>query len=143
MRAFADRAGHALAGSQWRNARSIEKLRKQVDAAFPGQNTRNDGTFGDEKHQTRNSDHNPWVRDGNMGVVTAIDITHDPGHGCDANVITANLLKGKDVRIKYIIWNRKIVASYPVGTQPAWKWRRTTRTARRCGGRGRGGGSPT
>ena len=61
-----------------------------------------------------------------MGVVTAIDITHDPGHGCDANVITANLLKGKDVRIKYIIWNRKIVASYPVGTQPAWKWRRYT-----------------
>lgn len=32
----------------------------------------------------RDSDNNPWVKNGATGVVTAIDITHDPSKGCYA-----------------------------------------------------------
>lgn len=95
----------------WRPAKSLIKLREEVNAAWPGRSKKSDGIIGDEAHQTRDSDHNPWVRDGNTGVVTAIDITHDPDAGVDASKLVAALLASRDVRIKYIIWNKQIVNS--------------------------------
>jgi hypothetical protein len=90
-----------------------------VNARAPGRSIASDGTIGDGAHQTRDSDHNPWVQDGGVGVVTAIDITHDPDDGCDCNTLVNALIVSRDRRIKYIIWNRQIISSQ---TQP-WAWR--------------------
>lgn len=91
---------------QWRLAKSLEKLRAQFNAAAPNRSKASDGSIGDAAHASRSSDHNPWVLDGKMGIVTAVDITHDPADGVDGNEIAVALLK--DPRTKYVIWNRKI-----------------------------------
>lgn len=92
----------------WRLAKSLEKLRAQINAAAPGRSKASDGTIGDEAHASRSSDHNPWVKDGKMGVVTALDITHDPRNGVDCRIIADHLKSSRDPRIKYVIWNRRI-----------------------------------
>lgn len=65
----------------WRVAKSLLILRDQINQYAPHRNKASDGTIGDEHHAHTNSDHNPQVLDGNIGVVTAIDITHDPAQG--------------------------------------------------------------
>ncbi|HCM4295484.1 TPA: hypothetical protein N3J54_001956, partial [Klebsiella quasipneumoniae subsp. quasipneumoniae] len=90
----------------WRVAKSLLILRDQINQYAPHRNKASDGTIGDEHHAHTNSDHNPQVLDGNIGVVTAIDITHDPAQGCDAQAIVNALVDSKDKRIKYIIWNK-------------------------------------
>jgi hypothetical protein len=112
----------ATAGG-WRTAQCLLKLRAQVNQMAPNRTTASDGTIGDAAHQSRSSDHNPWVRDGAVGVVTALDITHDPTHGCDAGRIAEALRTSHDSRIKYIIWNRQIASSAPKHGRPAWAWR--------------------
>jgi hypothetical protein len=81
----------------------------------PGRDKSNDGTIGDTSSQARKSDHNP----NSDGVVTAIDITHDPSHGVDAGAIVEALRASRDPRIKYIIWNRRTFSSE---VNP-WEWR--------------------
>jgi hypothetical protein len=103
----------------WRVAESLKKLRAQVDQIAPNRSRASDGTIGDAAHALTNSDHNPHVMDGSVGIVTALDITHDPEDGCDAQKIVDALVESKDKRIKYIIWNRKIINS---SVQP-WVWR--------------------
>ena len=103
----------------WRVAESLMALRKQVNAAAPHRSTASDGTIGNAEHAARTSDHNPWVIDGSTGVVTAMDITHDPANGCDAGVLAEALRSGKDARIKYVIWNRRIASA----TVHPWEWR--------------------
>lgn len=102
----------------WRLAKSLEKLRAQINEAAPNRSKASDGTIGDAKHASRSSDHNPWVTDAGKGVVTAIDITHDPRNGVDANALANALRTGKDTRIKYIIWNRQI---WNPGVSPSWR----------------------
>lgn len=106
----------------WRLARSLETLRTQVNAAWPTRSKTSDGTIGDEAHASRSSDHNPWVKEGAMGIVTAMDITHDPKSGCDSYKLAETLLKSRDPRIKYVISNGKIAAGTD-GPQP-WVWRK-------------------
>lgn len=89
---------------KWRVAKSLLKLRTQVNTFAPRRKKTHDGTIGDTAHQARKSDHNP---DEN-GVVKAMDITHDPAGGCDCWVMTAALVKSRDPRIAYIIWNGRI-----------------------------------
>lgn len=115
--------GLEAAVSQWRVAKSLETLRIQINTLCPGRNKDSDGGIGDAAHATRNSDHNPWVIDAGIGVVTARDFTHDLAHGCDGNRLADLLRASRDPRIKYIIWNRRICASQPMGGQPAWAWR--------------------
>jgi lysozyme family protein len=103
----------------WRVAKSLEILRDQVNAAHPGRRKDNDGTIGDAAHQARSSDHNPWVRDGAVGVVTALDITHDPAHSVDTYAMAETLRLNRDRRIKYVISNRRIFSSQV----HAWEWR--------------------
>jgi hypothetical protein len=103
----------------WRVAKSLDRLLAQVNLLAPDRNTASDGTIGDASHQTRDSDHNPWVRDGSIGVVTARDITNDPKHGCSAQQIADSIVASKDPRVKYIIWNKRICSSV---VRP-WKWR--------------------
>ena len=86
----------------WRLAKSLEKLRAQINAVAPRRNKLSDGTIGDQAHSNRPSDHNPNA----AGVVTAMDITHDPVNGVDGNVLSSALKR--DSRVKYIIFNGEI-----------------------------------
>ena len=99
----------------WREAKSLLKLRDQVNAAHPDRDKRNDGTIGDPAHQARISDHNP---DGE-GVVRAIDITHDPAHGVDSYKLAETLRLNRDPRIKYVISNHRIFSA----SNTPWTWR--------------------
>ena len=108
---------------RWRVAKGLLKLRDQVNARAPRRNKASDGTIGDAAHCQRNSDHNPWVRDGSIGVVTALDITHDPTGGCDANTIAEAIRASRDTRVKYIIWNKRIANSAGIGAAEPWQWR--------------------
>lgn len=92
----------------WRVAESLVQLRKQIDVSAPQRNKSSDGTIGDTHHASRSSDHNPWVKHNGMGIVTALDITHDPHNGVDCNKIAAALIRSADERLKYIIWWRQI-----------------------------------
>lgn len=107
----------------WRVARSLLTLRDMINARAPRRNKASDGTIGDARHCRRTSDHNPWVRDGRTGVVTALDITDDPRGGCDANTIAEAIRASRDPRVKYIIWKRHIANSAAVGGSPPWAWR--------------------
>lgn len=108
----------------WRVANGLKQLFLQVNKKYPNRSKASDGGIGDANHASRSSDHNPWVKDGNTGIVTAIDITHDPKNGCDSYVLAQTLLDSRDSRIKYIISNGRI-ASGILGPQP-WKWRKYT-----------------
>lgn len=110
----------------WRAAEAIKTLRHQIDKAAPGRSIVNDGIVGDAAHQSRTSDHNPWVN-GPPGVVTAIDITHDPKHGVDSYALAEYFRTHPDKRIKYIISNRRIAGNAAYAsrnkTKP-WTWDR-------------------
>lgn len=106
----------------WRVAKSLIKFRDQVNALAPKRDKSSDGTIGDEAHASRSSDHNPWIMDGGTGVVTALDITHDPKNGVDTYKLAEHLRLTKDPRIKYVISNKKI---FSFEIQP-WQWRTYT-----------------
>jgi murein L,D-transpeptidase YcbB/YkuD len=90
-----------------RLARSLDRLRAQINAAYPARKKTSDGWIGDAAHRARPSDHNPNA----SGVVQALDITHDPANGVDAGVIAEKLRASGDPRIKYIISNHRIANS--------------------------------
>jgi hypothetical protein len=116
----------SLEAIPWRVAECLKTLRRQINQAAPSRKTVSDGTIGDDNHLKKgfaNSDHNPHVREGAGGVVTALDITHDPAGGCDAGKLAASLQATRDPRVKYIIWNRRIANSSAIGSAPAWTWR--------------------
>lgn len=106
----------------WRVAESLDVLLAALNAAFPNRSKESDGSIGDLRHQhEKTSDHNPWVMDRGMGVVTARDYTHDPAHGLDSEKLAEALRAAQDERIKYVISNRKIFAGSE-GPKP-WQWR--------------------
>lgn len=107
----------------WRMAKSLDVLLAQVNALSPNRDKSSDGGIGNAEHASRSSDHNPWVMDGSIGVVTARDFTNDPAHGIVSEQLAEALRASRDRRIKYIISNRKIAASYAIGNRDAWEWR--------------------
>ena len=104
----------------YRLANSLVELRAALNRAAPFRSRVSDGWIGDASHASRSSDHNPWVKDGKTGVVTALDLTHDPEHGVDCNVLAEALIR--DPRVKYVIWDRKIWAA----AKAAQGWRKYT-----------------
>lgn len=86
----------------WRAAKSLLKLQSQVNSAYPNRSKISDGLRGDQAHSSRVSQHNPNP----SGVVTAMDITHDPKNGADMNKLKEKIIK--DPRTWYVIFNRKI-----------------------------------
>lgn len=92
----------------WRLAKSLIKLREQINAAHPTRSRVSDGSVGDARHQRagNKSDHNPNAQ----GVVTAIDITHDPVNGVDGKHLSRAL--AEDKRTKYVIFAGEIYRSY-------------------------------
>jgi len=106
----------------WRMAKSLDALLAKVNALSPNRDKSSDGGIGNAEHASRDSDHNPWVTDGAMGVVTARDFTNDPAHGMNSEELAEALRAAKDERIKYVISNKKI-ASGTNQDKPAWQWR--------------------
>lgn len=104
----------------YRIALALDKLRTQVDKKWPNRGKDSDGWIGDAKHASRSSDHNPYLKDARgIGVVSAIDFTHDPAHGFDSYAFAEMLRQRRDPRIKYVISNGRIFSSL---VQP-WVWR--------------------
>lgn len=107
-----------------RPALSLKVLRSQIDTHWPARRKDSDGMLGDAAHAKRKSDHNPWVKDGNVGVVTAIDITHDPARGPDCAELAEALLASRDKRIKYLIFAGRIASGDAVGGAAPFAWRK-------------------
>lgn len=107
----------------FRLAASLAKLFTQVNEIAPKRKKASDGWIGDSLHWPKGnkSDHNPWVKEGSMGIVTAIDITNDPGNGCNAMAIVDDLVASRDPRIKYVIHREEIWRSYDKPGVSAWK----------------------
>ncbi len=97
----------------WRLADSLERLRGEVNRRYPTRSKRADGTIGDAAHRSRPSDHNP----NSLGVVTAIDITDDGDIG---ERLWQHILNHRDGRVKYAIFQRRMVRSYSKPGIPAW-----------------------
>ena len=109
--------------ANWRPAAALLKLRQKVNSSASSRYTKDDGMIGDRAHWEKGeaSDHNPWVKDSNgIGVVTGYDISHSAEKGISAQALVESLIKAKDKRIKYIIWNRTIYNSDAVGGVPPW-----------------------
>ena len=103
----------------WRMAKSLEVLLAQINAISPNRDKSSDGGIGNAEHSARESDHNP----NDDGVVCARDFTNDPSHGMVSEELAEALRTSRDPRIKYIISNRKIAASYATGGKMPWDWR--------------------
>lgn len=100
----------------WRLAKSLDTLRAEVNAAAPYRSKRSDGTKGDDAHAKRKSHHNPDSK----GVVTALDLTHDPAGGFDSYAFAEWMVKHAktDPRISEVISNGRIATA-----AKGWKWR--------------------
>jgi len=101
----------------WRMAYSLEVLLAEINKAAPNRSKISDGGIGDAAHATRDSDHNPWVKDAyDVGVVRARDFTHDPVNGMDCSVLAKFLASKLGVHPAlgsgaYIIWNNRIIST--------------------------------
>jgi hypothetical protein len=100
----------------WYIAKSLEVLRAQLNARAPHRSTVSDGGIGDASHSARESDHNPTA----SGQVCARDFTNDPAGGLPGQWLADTLVASRDPRIKYVIFNHRIIDSR-VGNHP-WTW---------------------
>jgi hypothetical protein len=100
----------------WYIAKSLEVLRAQLNARAPHRSTVSDGGIGDASHSARESDHNPTA----SGQVCARDFTNDPAGGLPGQWLADTLVASRDPRIKYVIFNHRIIDSR-AGIHP-WTW---------------------
>jgi len=89
----------------YRIAKSLDVLLHQIDGAAPDRDRQSDGWIGDERHKSRESDHNPWViiqsgPERGTRIVTALDITHDRPSGVDCGLIVQGIIDSRDERVK-------------------------------------------
>jgi len=96
-------------------APSARAMLSQASRAWPARRTSADGIVPSAAHTAANptSDHEP----GAAGYCHAVDLTHDPGHGCDCGRISEALRAARDERVKYVIFNRRMFS------RPEWTWR--------------------
>ena len=97
----------------WRLATSLETLRGEINALAPNRSTVSDGAVGDPAHASRASRHNP----NSAGVVTALDLTHDPANGCDIHAIARRIARNPHPELDYIISNGEVA-----GRATDWEW---------------------
>lgn len=91
----------------WRLAKSLTKLREQINAAFPARDKTSDGTIGDTSHSARKSDHNPNAK----GVVCAIDIDEDLNSDTTLQQVVDAICASRDPRVKYVIYEGRITVA--------------------------------
>lgn len=111
--------------ADWVPDRSLPVLFGQVNAAAPNRRKDSDGMLGDAAHAARESDHNPESPPppGNPDdQVDAGDVTHDPAHGADMGVVSEEIRKSRDRRVRYVIFNRRIFYGYDRPGLPAFTW---------------------
>lgn len=113
----------------WVVDKSLDVLLGQVNAAAPRRDRSSDGSIGDPAHQATVSAHNPQdtedSSDGNDPdqQVDARDITHDPRFpGSDMGLVTEAIRVSRDRRVRLVIFNKRIFASYAAVNRPAWTW---------------------
>lgn len=97
---------------------ALATLRAQVNDLFPGRPRHADGWIGDAAHAHRKSDHNP----DHNGLVHALDLTDGYTEAnCKpiAQYLLSALVRSRDPRIAYLIFNRQIWAG-ELGPKP-WK----------------------
>lgn len=104
----------------WRLARALIVLREEIDRAAPNRSKVSDGTLGDKAHAGRESRHNP----NSAGVVCAMDITDDPGHGMDVHALAERLIHRATLGqtnpdFEYVVSNSRIASR-----SSGWAWRR-------------------
>ncbi|XVV17239.1 peptidoglycan-binding domain-containing protein [Actinoplanes sp. CA-131856] len=92
-------AGPALRTASWHLARSLARLRAEIDQKWPNRDRTSDGSIGDQDHLERGSDHNPNGR----RSVNAIDTDKD---GISPMTLV-NAVK-RHPACNYVIWNRLI-----------------------------------
>lgn len=105
----------------WKVAGALEQLRAQLDEHAPERDRGSDGAIGDAQHATRASDHNPWFQLAGQAYVTARDFTDDPSGGLDCRDLAVALTRGRDQRVKYIIWDGQICSGGEA--RAPWEWR--------------------
>jgi peptidoglycan hydrolase-like protein with peptidoglycan-binding domain len=113
----------------YRLARSLAVFRDEVNARWGGRDKASDGWIGDPAHASRNSDHNPWVKDSRgVGVVRAYDIDSGAGANTEIGLWLAEHVRnlGRSGhpalgRGSYVISARRIAS--PVS---GWQWRKYT-----------------
>lgn len=107
-------------GRPWVASAPVRALGDEVTALDPARYP-HDGTVASKGHDAQNprSDHRPRPFTG-LGVVRAIDFG-----GADAHrlAICEQLRAGRDPRIKYVINEVAMFASYTLAGKPAWEWR--------------------
>jgi hypothetical protein len=86
--------------SEWRLAKSLEVLRDEIEAKYPGTTI---WTIGDEDHQDSWSDHNPNVC---CDVVCAADVKGNAG--LDLGDFVRHLITNPHPNLRYVIYDRKI-----------------------------------
>lgn len=108
----------ATAGRGWKLAPSLIQLVVETDERYPDRDRRSDGSIGDAAHAARQSDHNPYE-----GWVHAVDLDEDLEPGRDLADFVAHLVSSRDPRIRYLIYEGRIVKSYvdSAGRIP-WLW---------------------
>lgn len=110
-----------MATPTWRNAEASLVLLAEVNSRWPARSKVSDGTLGDAAHQSRESDHNPWLVVAGVGVVRARDVTAD---GIDVAWFAEHLrLLGQhgDPRLNgggYVISRARIASE-----RQGWAWR--------------------
>lgn len=87
----------------------------EATTLFPNRSTASDGICASPKHHQQNptSDHETG---------DAVDLTHDPAHGCDVDELFARIVASRDPRVKYLIRNKRMLRSYDKPGIPAWTW---------------------
>ena len=106
----------------WIVAESLDRLLQQLNAFAPNRSKASDGGIGDAVHATRDSDHNPHVVLSGQPLVTARDFTHDPAGGLDCAKLRDSLIRARDSRVKYMIFNQQIISG--AGGPQSWVRRR-------------------
>jgi hypothetical protein len=109
----------AVKGKGWVLAACLVLLIQQVDDAYPKRDRSSDGSIGDAAHASRDSDHNPFD-----GFVHAVDIDEDIAPGVDLKAWVAAVEKARDPRVRYLIYEGRILKAYKSNGLPAWSWHR-------------------
>lgn len=111
----------AVKGKGWVLAPSLLDLVADFDKVYPQRDRTSDGSIGDQAHASRQSDHNPAD-----GYVHAVDIDEDIAKGRDLKGFVKALEESRDARIRYVIYEGRILKAYASDSKPAWTWHRYT-----------------
>lgn len=114
------RAGRNWEGRSFVVNPAVASLADLVERYWPERHGA-DGTVASKQHDANNptSDHRPFPFNG-AGVVYAIDVgevTED-----DGIVLAEALRSSRDPRIKYVIHESRLFASYKTASRPPWAW---------------------